>query len=128
MLMCATQQPGTIVMQLTRPCLKHICACSIAEMLECTSLMAFVGAGALFISEPSHAPGCKACGKTRLDVSHGVANLCRGAASTDAQETYAYEHHHSERHTGHQLSDVHLGSPPEQEKVLTPSKRVWTGS
>ena len=37
--------------------LKHICACSIAEMLECTSLMAFVGAGKSFIADLSAALG-----------------------------------------------------------------------
>ena len=63
--------------------LTHIGACSIAEMLECTSLMAFVGAGVLLISEPLHAVGCKTCGCTSLDVSHEVCNLCRGAASID---------------------------------------------
>lgn len=47
-----------------------------------------------------------------------MANLCRGAASFDAQEADSHEHHHPERHTGHQLSDVHLGSAPEQEEVV----------
>ena len=42
-----------------------------------------------------------------------VGHVCRGAASIDAQEAHSHEHYHSERHTGHQLPDIHPGRSPE---------------
>ena len=50
----ASQQSGAI-MQIRRPESNRFCACSIAEMLECTSLMAFVGAGMALTAKLSDA-------------------------------------------------------------------------
>ena len=92
-------------------------------MLECTSLMAFVGAGAGFLTVIPLAFADHDAERRQSFICRPIKSLIaipgvsRGAASLDTQETDPYEYDNSERDPGPKFSNFSPGSASKQEKV-----------